>query len=81
MPHLSEAVEDPDGGSDARAEHVRQEEVDAAALHLAALTDADGAQRRHERHADRHQDYQHREADPCVALETGVRVCHVCVLY
>ena len=68
MTHLSEAVDDADGRSDARAEHVTQQKVDAAALHAAALTDADGAQGGEKRHNDGDADDQYRQPDACVAL-------------
>ena len=42
---LAEAVENADGGRRLTAEYMVQEEVDPAALHLAALTDSYGAER------------------------------------
>ena len=66
--HLSETVDDADGRSDARAEHVTQQEVDAAALHAAALAHADGAEGGEKRHDDGDADDQYRQPDACVAL-------------
>ena len=67
--HLCKAVDDADAAPDSAAEDVRDEEVDAPALHATALTHAYSAQRHHQhyRHGNDHR--QDGEVDSCIALE------------
>ena len=43
--YLSEAINDAHGRADASTEHVTQQEVNTATLHLAALAHANGTER------------------------------------
>ena len=66
MTNLSEDVDDADGGAPPGAEHVGDEEVDPARLHLAPLADPDGRQ-----HRD--QDQHHRRCWEYMMVRKGLQ--------